>query len=256
MLFENSLKKRLYSGETVIGLWSIIPSPILMEIFGSGGLDFVILDMEHGVYNVQTIDDCIRSCSSSSITPLVRVPGADASAIQWALDLGSSGVVIPQIAGFTDALNAVGMTKFAPEGTRGYNPFTRAGGYSTATSSETGKLNNDFGLTTVIVENETSLSSLQEICTIPSLDVIYIGVFDLAVSLGLQGDVWHPSILKIVDDAIRVILAAGKAVGLMCRDAKEVKAAKERGVNFIVYGVDTQLVMNSVLNIVKVVNDS
>ena len=215
----------------------------------------MILDMEHGVYNVQAIDDCIRSCNATSITPLVRVPGADASAIQWALDLGSSGIVIPQISGFSDALNAVGMTKFAPEGTRGYNPFTRAGGYSTATSSETGKLNNDFGLTTVIVENETSLNALQEICTIPSLDVIYIGVFDLAVSLGLQGDVSHTSILKIVDDAIRVVLEAGKVVGLMCRDANEVKAAKDRGVNFIVYGVDTQLVMDSVSNIVKITND-
>jgi 4-hydroxy-2-oxoheptanedioate aldolase len=254
-MVENNLKKRLRSGETVIGLWSIIPSPVLMEIFGSGGLDFVILDMEHGVYNVQSVDDCIRSCSSS-IAPLVRVPGADASAIQWALDLGSSGVVIPQISGFIDALNAVGMTKFSPEGTRGYNPFTRAGNYSAATSSEMGKLNNAYGLTTVIVENEKSLSVLQEICSIPSLDVIYIGVFDLAVSLGLKGNVRHPAILDIVDDAIKVILGAGKTVGLMCRDAKEVKAAKERGVNFIVYGVDTQLVMDSVLSAVRVVSEN
>ena len=90
----NSLKAKIAAGEAVLGVWSIIPSPVVVEIFALGGIDFVILDMEHGIFDVTALDSCIRTCESAGGVPLVRIPGLNPSAAQWALDLGdtSSGL--------------------------------------------------------------------------------------------------------------------------------------------------------------------
>jgi 4-hydroxy-2-oxoheptanedioate aldolase len=125
----NPLKDKLARHEPIMGIWSIIPSAPLIEVLACAGFDFLILDMEHGAFGFETLENCIRACESSASAAIVRPPGADLFSIQKALDLGAHGILIPQIANFKTAVNAVGMTKFAPDGNRGFNPFTRAAKY-------------------------------------------------------------------------------------------------------------------------------
>jgi 4-hydroxy-2-oxoheptanedioate aldolase len=242
----NTLKLKLAAGKPVIGIWSIISSPVIVEIFALAGLDFVILDMEHGIYDVDALDSCVRACEAGGAAPVVRVPGMNASAVQWALDLGAHGIIVPQVAGFAQTDTAVKMAKFAPEGTRGYNPFTRAGQYSNPSSNTGGKLNNAFGLTSVIIENENSLAELDRICTLPNLDVIYIGVYDLAVALGCAGNTSDPRIQDIVRSCVTTIRAAGKAAGVMVRSGQEITQDLAIGANFLVYSVDTYVIRQAV----------
>lgn len=239
MEMRNPIKVKLAAGEPVMGIWSIISSSTVVEILAMSGLDFVILDMEHGVYDVEALERCVRACESGGAAPVVRVPGMNASAVQWALDQGAHGIVVPQVAGAAQVETAVKMGKFAPDGTRGYNPFTRAGGYANPSSNTGGKLANSFGLSCVIVENETSLAELDAICALPDLDVVYIGVYDLSVALGCAGNTADPRIGQIVTDSVRTIRAAGKAAGVMVRSPAEIASALALGANFLVYGVDT-----------------
>jgi 4-hydroxy-2-oxoheptanedioate aldolase len=246
-----NLKSMLKADQAIVGIWSIIPSPSIIEIFGVGGLDFVILDMEHGIYDPESLGNCIRAAEGVGCAPLVRVPGIDVSAVQWALDLGAHGVVVPQVSDFSEAIKAVEITKYPPLGSRGYNPFTRAGGYAPIPKNQSNKLNNDFGVSAVIIETEASLLELEKICSIDALDIIYIGVYDLSVCLGLAGDTLHPKIINIVEKSVNIIKKSGKAAGIMCRNQDEIEKALALGYTVIVCGVDTLLLHSAVTGVVE-----
>lgn len=242
---ENKLKTKLRNDQPIVGTWSIISSPIVVEILALSGFDFLILDMEHGIYDQTALDACIRACEAVGCAPIVRVPGINPSAAQWALDMGAYGVIVPQVGNAASAAIAVGMTKFAPEGTRGYNPFTRVAAYAAPGDNQTGKLRNDFGLTSVIVENQAALDDLDEILTIKGLDMVYVGVYDLSIALGCEGDTKHPVINRVLEQTISRVRASGKIAGLMVRNTADVTKAIKLGARFIVYSVDTLIMRDA-----------
>jgi 4-hydroxy-2-oxoheptanedioate aldolase len=246
----NALKARLARGESVLGIWSIIPSPVVVEILGLSGLDFMILDMEHGMFDMATLDGCIRAAESGGAVPLVRLPGMNASAAQWALDMGAHGIVVPQVCDDSHAATVVDMAKYAPAGSRGYNPFTRAAQYANPPDNRAGKLSNEFSLTCVIIESAVALDNLESICATPGLDVVYVGVYDLAVALGCEGNTAHPKIVEVLESSVRRIRSAGKAAGMMVRNARDIARAGELGANFLVFGVDTALLREAAVSAV------
>jgi 4-hydroxy-2-oxoheptanedioate aldolase len=248
---ENKLKLKLKNNEAVIGIWSIISSPIIVEILALSGFDFLILDMEHGVYDQTALDLCIRSCEAAGCSPIVRVPGINPSATQWALDLGSHGVIVPQISNLESAETAVGMTKFSPIGTRGYNPFTRFANYAAPDDNHSGKLRNDFGLTSLIVETRAALDDLDKILAIEHLDMVYVGVYDLSIGMGFEGNTKHPDIIEIVEKTVKKIISAGKVAGMMVRNKKDVVNASKLGANFLVYSVDSLMLREAAMDAVR-----
>lgn len=238
----NAIKRKLADGKPVLGIWSIVPSPILAEILSLSGFDFTILDMEHGVFDLGSLDSCVRAIEAAGAVPLVRIPGMNPSAAQWALDLGAHGIVVPQVNDAQDAAAVVGMAKYAPVGKRGYNPFTRAANYANPADNRSGKLSNEFSLTCVIVESESALEEIDAICATPGIDVVYMGIYDLAVALGANGDTKHPLVVEVVERSIARIRSAGKAAGMMVRNSTDIARALSLGANFLVYGVDTFLI--------------
>lgn len=242
-MLANPLKQKLAKGAIVTGAWSLIPSPMAVEAMAHGGLDFVIIDMEHGTFDTASVDACVRACEAAGCSPLVRIPGMNLSAAQWALDSGAHGIIVPQVDGLEQAKQAVALAKFPPEGMRGYNPFVRAGNYAGAKG---GKLSNDFTLSAIIVETRRSLDELEAICALPGLDVVYIGVYDLSVVLGHAGDVSHAEIQAIVKQSVATITKAGKTAGMMVRSRDDMQAAHALGARFILCGVDTNILRNAV----------
>jgi 4-hydroxy-2-oxoheptanedioate aldolase len=241
----NAIKCKLACGQPVLGIWSIIPSPMVVEILSLSGFDFTILDMEHGVFDLGSLDACIRAVEVAGKAPLVRIPGMNSSAAQWALDIGAHGIVVPQVRHAHDAAAVVDMAKYAPIGQRGYNPFTRVANYANPANNRSGKLNNDFSLTCVIVESESALADLDAICATPGIDVVYMGIYDLAVALGASGDTLHPSVVEVVERSILRIRAAGKAAGMMVRNSYDTARALSLGANFLVYAVDSFLIRDA-----------
>ena len=241
----NAIKCKLAKGQPVLGIWSIIPSPIVVEILSLSGFDFAILDMEHGVFDLISLDACIRAVEVAGKAPLVRIPGMNPSAAQWALDLGAHGIVVPQVRDAQDAAAVVDIAKYAPEGQRGYNPFTRSANYANPANNRSGKLNNEFSLTCVIIESVSALADLDAICMTQSIDVVYLGIYDLAVALGVNGDTRHPSVVEVVERSIPRIRAAGKAAGMMVLNSSDITRALSLGANFLVYGVDSFLIRDA-----------
>lgn len=236
---HTSLKTRLASREAVIGLWSVVANATLVEIGARAGLDFHILDMEHGAYDFGSLEEAIRAAECGGGSPLVRVPDLTPSTFQRVLDLGAHGLVVPQIRSAEDAERAVKFATYAPRGERGYNPFTRVADYSAPPTSDYGKMRDGFLTLCVIVENDSAFADLEAICALTQIDVVYLGVYDMSLVLGCGGDVTHPKVKQFVAEASRTIRAAGKTVGLMARSPQAAAAAIADGAGFIVGGVDS-----------------
>src|SRR3990167_8993858 len=233
-------------GSPVIGIWSIMNTPLTIDIAAHAGLDFQILDMEHGVYDLPSLDNCIRAAESVQCSPLIRVPGLDPTIIQNCLDMGAHGIIVPRIKNFHDVTYVIQATKFNPIGSRGFNPFTRASGYHPTLPLDTTKLNNTFGLTSIILENQSALSALDDILTLPALEMLYIGVYDLSFDLGLHGQIDHPEITKIITTTISKIRKANKFSGIMVKNQEEMEKYLSLNVNMLVYGVDTHLYYSTI----------
>lgn len=239
---KNFIKDKLDNDIPVLGLWSIVPSSTLTEIYAISGFDFVILDMEHGVYDVTSLDAGIKAAEAHKCAPLVRIPKVDPPLAQVVLDMGCYGLVVPQIDNRTTAEQVVGISKFYPAGRRGYNPFTRVALYSNPQDSQQGKLNNSFGLTTIIVESKAGIDNLDEILNVDMLDVIYLGIYDLSVALGYSGNTKHPDLIKLVEDAVVKIRSKGKVAGLMVSSESDMKRAIAIGARFLVWSVDSYII--------------
>ena len=234
----NPLKAKLAAGRVVAGIWCVIPSAPLVGTLAAAGFDFAILDAEHGGWDFGTLDAGITACEDGGAAALVRAPGADAFFIQRALDLGADGVLVPQIPDAAAAARAVEMAHFPPLGTRGYNPFTRGGHYGIAPQP---KLARGYPLTGVLVESPAAAGELPQILALPELDLVYLGVFDYSVALGIPGEVNDPRVRAFVETAARAARAAGKAVGTTAMSREQAAWLTGLGVNVLLYGADTWL---------------
>ena len=145
----NFLKDMLATGATVIGTWSVIPSPTVADVLSLADLDFIIIDAEHGPVSYETAQNMIRACENNGCCPIYRVGDNDENLILRALEIGSHGVVIPQVTDAEGARRAAMATRYFPHGNRGYSPFTRAGSF-TPTQDHT-NISNSSVLTAIIV---------------------------------------------------------------------------------------------------------
>lgn len=243
MLTCNKLKEKLNKGEPVIGTWNTLSSPLVTEVLAQSGLDFQIIDLEHGPFVMDKVHLHISSCESSQCTPLVRIPeNSDWMALQ-ALDQGAYGVVVPHIESADDARAFVRATKYHPQGNRGFTPFSKAGGYTnTDVRKYVDKAINET-LNVVIIESKEGLSNLGEILKIKAIDVVYFGAYDLSQALGFPGDTKHPKVVQEIQQGVNLVNDAGKyAGGFVPKNKEEIQDALDMGMKFITYEVDSSLI--------------
>lgn len=238
---ENQLKRKLQAGETVIGPFMNCSYPAFIEIVGLAGFDFAIIDLEHGPLTVETAEDLCRAGQNAGLSPIVRVRKNDPPQIQRALDIGSAGVQIPQIETKAEAEAAVRGAKYAPWGQRGLSLYTRAGDYTVfGLSGITDSLNQEQ-MVIIHVEGVRGLENLDEIVTVPHIDVIFLGPYDLSQSFGIPGQIDDPRVRQGMEEATAKIRAAGKAAGTFAGDVETARRWMEVGVQYIGLGVDVGL---------------
>ena len=242
----NILKKKLKKGEVVLGTWSIMPSASTLNVIASSGLDFVIIDMEHGPMNFETVEQMVVVSESENCTPLVRVAARDEKLILKALDIGAHGVVVPHISQVKDAKESISFIKYSPEGIRGFSPFTWAGGYSLDNVAEHAQRENKETLSILMIEGMNGIKNLDRIIETPGIDVVYVGAYDLSQSLGLPGQVDHPRVREELAGCIKKIRARGIASGgYVAKNAEDIRWMCDMGMQFITYLVDTTVLYHA-----------
>lgn len=234
----------LAGGGPILGTWSQIGAPEVVDILGAAGFHFTILDTEHGSFGMDSIENLVRACDAAGVVPIVRVPAFEQSHITRALDAGAQAVIVPGIHTADDAARAIAGGRFAPSGLRGACPCVRAGGhwisdwrsFATARDRDTGII--------VLAETPGALAEVEAICALDGLKALMIGPFDLSVALGHEGNSQHPefvaAVRRMVDAAVSNSVPAIMPIFApdLAETLRQVEHWRGHGVNVFTIGTD------------------
>ncbi|HEX2960029.1 MAG TPA: aldolase/citrate lyase family protein, partial [Chitinispirillaceae bacterium] len=210
---NGNVRSKLAVKNSVYGIWSLLLDPACTEIMAGSGLDFIIFDGEHGTASLSRIEENVRILKAFNCDAIVRPSKVDPVEIQRILDIGVQGILVPQVRTREDVELVVKSACLAPDGVRGYNPFTRAGHYCGNGKSEF--FQNDKTIVGVLIENKDAVTNIDDILNVMGLDLIYIGVFDLSCALGVPGDVSHVKVNDMIAIITQKAVEKNISVGLM-----------------------------------------
>lgn len=249
MLRKNYIKEKLQSGLAVIGTWSVIPSPVVTDIIASAGLDFVIIDAEHGPTTFETAQQMAIACESREVSPIMRIGDVCEADMLRALDIGMHGIQIPNISDAGDIHKIINYAKYPPLGNRGYSPFTRAGGYSLENAKTLPEIANQNTLVAINVEGTEAIENIDNILSIEGLDIVFIGLFDLSKALGKPGMVNDKEVMDYLQQLTDKINHAGKYPGTIATTIEQIDLYIQMGIKYLVYLVDCEMLRSAYVDI-------
>jgi len=251
---KQTLRQRLDNGDVVVGTFQIIDSAMVAEMVGVAGMDFVILDQEHGPL---TADSSLAMCAAAAqggADSIVRVRENSEAEVQRALDIGASGVEIPQIETRADAEAAVDHARFAPLGERGLSQYVRAGDY--AGHDEYPGSQNETVCLVVHIEGKTGVENIEEILTVEGIDVFFLGPYDLSQSLGIPGEVRDDRVEREMERVCDAAARLDKTVGTFADDVEMARQWIDAGVQYVALSVDAAVLTDSLNALTTDLRDS
>jgi 4-hydroxy-2-oxoheptanedioate aldolase len=228
----NTTKAKLADGKVAFGAIVSRYAPDIVEIFGTIGFDFVMIDCEHGPMNLDQVEHMVRAAESFNITPITRIPNHEESTILQFLDRGVQGIIVPHINTKADAESVAQSAHYYPDGRRGMAGSGRAHDYGAGGPDSTLFVNSQI-LVVPMCEETEAVNNLDEILTVPGIDVVHVAASDLGQSMGNPG---REKVREVIGQAIPKIRAGGKhcgAGGNSPADAAGVAEFINLGANFI-----------------------
>jgi 4-hydroxy-2-oxoheptanedioate aldolase len=235
---ENQLKTRLLAKKASYGVISPTSDPVICEYIGLCGMDFYIMDAEHGALTLTEIAHMIRACESVGITPLARINSMDEKLILQYFDAGCMGVMMPGTNTAEDCKKLVNAVKYYPMGNRGLGPV-RSADYMAGRLSQAEYISfsNEQTLVLPMIETMEAVENLEEMVAVEGVDGFILGPRDLALSMGFVDGPAHPEVKEVINKCIEIVNKAGKIFGTVAASADQAKALVDSG---------TLLLLNSV----------
>jgi len=236
----NKLKARLQAGKACVNGWLAIPSGFSAETMAQCGWDSITVDMQHGHVDFGAMVAMLTAISTTTTVPLVRVPWNEPGDVMRALDAGAYGIICPNVDTREQCERFVGACRYAPMGYRSVGPRRAVlyGGTDYLAKA------NETVLAAVQVESALALKNVAEIAAVKSLDMIYVGPSDLALSLGrdLRAGLSDALVSEAIDKILAAAKAAGIKTGIYCRNADDAKAMLARGFDLVTVTSDDALI--------------
>ena len=235
---RNRFKQALAEGAPIYGLWLGLPDPTVAELAAGSGFDWLLIDHEHGPFELRDILHHLQAIAPYPVAPIVRPVEGNPALLKKMLDIGVQTFLIPMVENAEQAEALVSAVLYPPAGTRGLGTsmaraaqWNRIPGYL--------KNANDEICLLLQVETASAMENLDAILAVDGVDGIFIGPSDLSASMGHIGDAGHPEVRDAIGRGLASIKAAGKIAGLLCMDPKLVEEYVEQGADFVGVGVDT-----------------
>jgi 2-keto-3-deoxy-L-rhamnonate aldolase RhmA len=230
----------LQETKPVIGTFIQSGSPEFLEAAAYAGFRFAAVDLEHAYYGVDKTAELIRAGEAADLCMLVRVPALDRIWIKKSLDLGASGIVIPNIDIPEQAAEAVASCHFAPAGLRGACPAVRANRYGAGGKEYYSDSDRNVAVIP-LVESRMGVRNFDSIVRTPGISGIFFGPVDLSVELGLEGQAEDPAVQDVLADLAAKAVKANVPCGSLVLSPESARRMAEQGCSFLGYGIDTIL---------------
>ncbi len=249
----NPLKKKLAARKPTCGLWVTLEAPSITEIAVTLGLDWVVIDAEHGHLDFKEILEHIRATRNSETVALVRIQEIEQGLIKRVLDMGAGGILIPQVYSPEDVERAVRFAKYPPWGLRGVGA-ERATRWGMGLKSDTIQANSET-LVIPLMETISAGECIEQICDIPGVDAIQFGPADYSASGGSLGEWEGPGVaaqLIKIKDRVR---SRGLPCGILCRDTADLLRRRDQGFQMLGLNTDTGLIIRGLNQSLDVLSD-
>jgi 2-keto-3-deoxy-L-rhamnonate aldolase RhmA len=211
----STFRQRLKRGDLLLGQMVLeLFTPGIGPMLDACGMDFVIYDMEHGRCNVGLLAEMLASCRGSSIFPIARVPDVTFAPLSLVLDLGAKGIMVPRVETRQQAEDIVSQAKYAPIGRRGVALGVAHDLYRAGNADFFDKANEEIAVI-VMLESVKAIENLDEIVSVPGVDVAWMGHYDLTSSMGIPAQFDHPRFLDAMDALIASCRKHGVAPGFL-----------------------------------------
>lgn len=236
-----ALRARIRAGETLFGAWAGLGSPGAAELLGDAGLDWVVVDLEHGAATEADLVAHLTAIEVTGTPALVRPQSAERLRVGRALDLGAAGLVLPRLDTIEQVREAVSFLHYPPAGTRGVALITRGGRLGSVAHAGIAAINEDI-VGIVQIESPEALEAADDFAAEEGVDVLFVGPADLSHSLGVPGQFAssrYQDALRRVVDACR---KHGKAAGILLYDPASFGPHLELGYTFVGLGADFSFV--------------
>lgn len=246
----NTLKTLWSENRTTLGVIATIPSVQMVQIMARAGLDWILIDMEHGAISAEMAHAMIAATSGTPVVPLVRVADASSWQAKLPLDLGALGICFPMTTTRAAAEAAVRAVRYPPLGERCWGPFYAPPRWGL--SMQEYLLRADAEVMAIgTIEHVDALKSISEIVSTPGLDVAFIGPGDLATSMGLSGQVDHPDVLAAIDTFEKSIRNSRVILGGVATTADRANDMIRRGYRALVVGFDWSLLQRGIQSAIQ-----
>lgn len=244
----NSAKRKMLAGEPAFGFGLGLGSPRAAEVVAHSGIDFVLIDTQHGSFGPDSSIATLQAVASGSAVPMARVARNDYTMIGRLLDEGVLGVVVPMVDTVDDAKAAADACRFPPIGTRSWG-WGRAAHYG----DDYPEVINDEVFVAIQIESALAVENAEAILSVPGVDGCWIGPGDLSLSLGS-----HPSksttderVLRAVEDVVQACRNSNKIAGYACSSPAQAVGMAERGLQFLTVDSDIAFLINGAQNALR-----
>lgn len=240
-----TFRRRILAGETLFGAWASLGSPGSAELMGRAGLDWVVVDLEHGNTTESELLAHLTAIELTGCAALVRPQSGERLRIGRALDLGAEGIVVPRLDTAEQVREAVTFLRYPPGGQRGVALLTRGARLGTVNHAGVAALNEDI-VGIVQIESPLAVEAADEFAATDGVDVLFVGPADLSHSLGIPGQFSSPTYQEALRRVVSASRAHGKAAGILLYDSASFRPHLELGFRFVGIGADVSFVNDGV----------
>jgi 4-hydroxy-2-oxoheptanedioate aldolase len=251
----NRLRDVWARGGVTLGAIVTSPSVSVIQVMARSGLDWILIDMEHGAIDGGALHAMIAATSGTPLVPLVRVPGSAAWHAKVPLDLGAMGICFPMTTRRLDAESAVKAVRYPPLGDRHWGPFYAPLRWNLGLREYADRADEEV-LAIGTIEHVDALGSIAEVVATPGLDLAIIGAGDLATSMGLKGNRDHPSVQQTIEQLEAAILKSPVVLGGVASTAERANEMIARGYRAIVVGFDWSLLQTGIASVLDGIRKS
>ena len=248
-----ALARRLRAGETVFSAWCPGGSPLIAETIAREGFSTVVLDSQHGLWDMASLIAGIGALHHAGAAPGVRIPLNDYAMCSRALDCGAEAIIAPMINTQADARAFAAAAKYPPVGERSWGPLRAMPLQGRTVNTEYLREANEGTLTLAMIETRAALGNVDAIAATAGIDALFIGPYDLSTALsgGKAQDIDAPEVLDAIEHIRAAAVKAGKIPAIYCRDATRALAMAKRGFKFMAVASDLGIVRDGAAAILK-----